>query len=57
MLQIGNGHYVIEIASTGSVAPSSVLLMAKVVQCVHAHGVCALQSSSCLLKGISWGGQ
>ena len=48
-LVVGNGRHVIKLISIGSVAlyaPSSVLLMAKAVQWVHAFGLCALQSSS-----------
>ena len=48
-LVVGNGRHVIKLTSNGSVAlyaPSSVLLMVKAVQCVHARRVCALQSSS-----------
>ena len=45
-LVVGNGSHVINLTSTGSVVlyvPSSALLMAKAVQCVHAHGVCAAE--------------
>ena len=52
-LVVGNGRHIIKVTSTGSAAldaPSSALLMAKAAKCVHAHGVCALQSSSCCIQ-------
>ena len=39
-------HKLTSTASVALYAPSSALLMAKAVQCVHARGVCALQCSS-----------
>ena len=48
-LVVGNGRHIIKHTSTGSIAlcaPSCALLMAKAVQCMHVHGLCALQSSS-----------
>ena len=50
-LVVGNSRHVTKLTSTGSVAlcaPSSALLMAKAVQCMHVHGLCALQSFSCI---------